>query len=135
MKVYIFILVAFLFSCKSNKVDNSISEVDMLTLNSALGEKWEVERSSKNTYLLAIEKKDADPKQPIMEKQYVVLDESGDTVYSGKVTGGYVKWFSDTELEYYNYVGIMPKDAEKSDFVYIYNIEEETTVKKSEMNN
>lgn len=135
MKSYIFILIALLFSCKSAKVDGTLSDTYKLTINSALGESWESEMNPKNNYILAIESKESNPKQPVMERRFVILNDEGTQVYKGQINGGYVKWFSETMIEYYNYVGIMPKDAEKADFTYIYDIVNETTVKKSELSN
>lgn len=62
---------------------------------------------------------------------FVFETKSNKTVYASSVSNGYVKWFSDYQLEIFIIPGLMPANKTKDDFITIYNLKTKKSIKKS----
>lgn len=88
--------------------------------------------SPNKSYVLCYKQEKGSVKQAQTKTDFFVFDaKSNKTVYASSVSNGYVKWFSDYQLEVFIVPGLMPANKTKDDFITIYNLKTKKSIKKS----
>lgn len=131
------IVFASILSCKSTARSPQDVKTDMTqpVFDNLNDQEWIKEANESGSYVLVRQVVD-DPQNPGARVSFYVLDSnSNEKMFESSINGGYVKWFDDTRIEFFSPPGMMPSTMSKDDFVTIYDVEKETSVKKSELKN
>ncbi|WP_299452196.1 hypothetical protein [uncultured Microscilla sp.] len=141
MRIYLLLTLTtllgfFFFQCKSTSA-NKNDHPKNATLKKLGEEKYGTSAhyitSPGKSYVLCYKKekgKNVKPTQKAVDF-FVFEPQSNKTVYKNNLQNGYVKWFSDYQLEIFLVPGIMPANKSKDDFITIYNLKNNTSIKKS----
>lgn len=124
-----------LSQCKStsaNKTDSLKNEALTKLGKQKYGNDAVYVESPAKSYVLCYKEKKGSVQNPKNKIEYFVFaTKNNQTVYSNSVEGGYVKWYSDYQLEIFLTPGIMPRNKSKDDFISIYNLRDKTSTRKS----
>jgi len=131
--IYLILGISFFVGCKSSKQvasDKKNMDVKRLIEKDKEGE-WEITSNEDGGYFLYVEKVILDVRNPNQKRMFYISDAEENKVFEASVYGGYVKWASNFQVEYFSPPGVMPSNADKDDFIMIYDIEKGTSYKKS----
>jgi len=131
--LYIVLGLSFATGCKPSKqVTSDDKKMDEKSpVEKGMGGDWEITSNEDGGYLLYVEKVMVDVKNPNKKRVFYISDTEENKVFEGAVYGGYVKWVSNFQVEYFSPPGVMPSNMDKDDFIMIYDIEKGTSYKKS----
>ncbi|EAY28834.1 hypothetical protein [Microscilla marina] len=141
MRIYLLLTLVtlfglFFFQCKSTSA-NKNDDPKNATLKKLGEEKYGASAhyipSPGKSYVLCYKKEKGNSVKSTQKTVdfFVFETQSNKTVYENNLQNGYVKWFSDYQLEMFLVPGIMPANKSKDDFITIYNLKNNTSIKKS----
>ena len=129
-------------SCNSSKnVASASATQDMkntyLTVaQEKFGEDVEFAENQDSTYVLCVHDHKGTVKQPRNSVQYMIYNLADNKVVHEETVGsGYVKWYSDYQIEIFRTPGIMRDDQTRDDFITIYNVKTGESVSKRSLMN
>ena len=116
---FLIISFALFMSCQSSQ-----------RIGNPLAEDFECSWNDSKTMQLCITK--AKGKQFPNPTRFEIFTKAGKLLYSGDLVSGYVKWLSNSEIEYYSGPENIPEGRRKDDLVKIYQIKTGKVLSKVE---
>lgn len=136
-----FVCIVFLIvvdGCKSSSGAASQTEsqvLDTVTTManvSELPDEWQRKACNSGKYFLFFDGGKS-VSNPLARKDFYVEDKEGNRIYEGFTNGGYVKWYDNTKIEFFNPPGVVRREESQADFVTIYDVETGKSFKKSNL--
>lgn len=136
---YLIPVLLIMYGCASSKVDSGSSDAgNSEEYKSIASEKYPGEsvryiNSPEGRYVLCVNEKKATAQNPRNNVKYFVFDlKSNKVAYEENLGAGYVKWFSETQIERFRTPGIIQKDQTNDDIATLYNLETGKSVTKKQ---